>query len=101
MQTDQSLPWWRRGAFYQVYIRSFAHGNGDGIGDIAGLRSRLDHLSSLRVDALWVNPWYPSPLTDGGYDVADYTDINPLFGTLDDAKALIADARDHGIRVIV
>lgn len=101
MHNDQSPPWWRRGAFYQVYIRSFADGNGDGIGDISGLRSRLDHLSSLHVDALWVNPWYPSPLNDGGYDVADYTDINPLFGTLEDAKALIADARSRGIRVIV
>ncbi len=101
MHSQIPVPWWRRGAFYQVYIRSFADGNGDGTGDIAGIRSRLPYLASLSVDAIWVNPWYPSPLNDGGYDVADYVDINPLYGTLDEAKALIAEAGDHGIKVMV
>lgn len=94
-------PWWRHAVVYQVYIRSFADGNGDGTGDIAGLRSRLPYLASLGVDAIWVNPWYRSPMNDGGYDVADYRDINPMFGTLDEAKALIAETADRGIRLLV
>ena len=85
---------------YQVYIRSFADGDGDGTGDLAGLRSRLPYLADLGIDAIWVNPWYPSPLRDGGYDVADYRDINPLFGSLPQAEALIADCHALGIRVI-
>ena len=93
--------WWRRDVFYQIYIRSFADGNGDGVGDIAGLRSRLPYLASLGIDAIWVNPWYPSPLHDGGYDVADYRDINPLYGTLGDADLLIKGAHAHGIRVLI
>jgi alpha-glucosidase len=92
--------WWRDAVVYQVYIRSFADGDGDGTGDLAGLRSRLPYLRDLGVDAIWVNPWYPSPLRDGGYDVADYRDINPLFGTLAQAQQLIEDAHAHGIRVI-
>jgi alpha-glucosidase len=86
---------------YQVYIRSFADGNGDGTGDIAGLRSRLPYLASLGIDAIWVNPWYESPMNDGGYDVTDYRSINPLFGTLAEAKLLIDEARSHGIRLLV
>ncbi len=86
---------------YQVYIRSFADGNGDGTGDIAGLRSRLGYLSELGVDAIWLNPWYLSPLNDGGYDVADYRAIDPRYGTLVDAEALIADIHAHDIKVIV
>jgi alpha-glucosidase len=92
--------WWRHGVVYQVYVRSFADGNGDGTGDLAGLRSRLPYLRDLGVDALWVNPWYPSPLNDGGYDVADYRDIHPMFGTLVEAEALIAEAHAHGLRVL-
>lgn len=95
------LPWWRHGAVYQIYPRSFADANGDGTGDVAGIRSRLGYLRDLGVDAIWVCPWYPSPLNDGGYDVADYRDIHPLFGTLRDAEGLISDAHEHGIRVIV
>ncbi len=86
---------------YQVYVRSFADGNGDGIGDIAGLCSRLDHLARLGVDAIWVNPWYRSPLRDGGYDVADYRRINEHFGTTADAEDFIAAAAEVGIRVLV
>ncbi|HEX6257615.1 MAG TPA: glycoside hydrolase family 13 protein [Euzebyales bacterium] len=93
--------WWRDAVVYQVYIRSFADGDGDGNGDIAGLRSRLVHLRRLGVDAIWINPWYPSPMADGGYDVADYRDIEPVFGTLADAEALIADAHEVGLRVLL
>lgn len=84
-----------------MYVRSFADGNGDGTGDIPGLRSRLGYLADLGVDAVWVNPWYPSPLNDGGYDVADYRDIDPRFGTIEDAKGLIEDASSAGLRVLV
>jgi alpha-glucosidase len=93
--------WWRDAVVYQVYVRSFADGNGDGIGDLAGVRSRLPYLSDLGVDALWFNPWYPSPLADNGYDVADYRSIDPAFGNLEEAEELIAVARDLGIRTIV
>ncbi|MFI1539220.1 glycoside hydrolase family 13 protein [Streptomyces anandii] len=95
-----TAPWWRSAVIYQVYIRSFADGNGDGVGDIAGIRSRLPYLKSLGVDAIWINPWYKSPMADHGYDVADYRDIDPLFGTLGDAEQLIEEAHRHGIRVI-
>lgn len=86
---------------YQVYIRSFADGDGDGTGDLAGLRSRLAYLRDLGVDAFWVNPWYRSPLLDGGYDVADYRDIDPRYGSVEEATALIAEAADVGLRVLV
>jgi alpha-glucosidase len=84
-----------------VYVRSFADGNGDGIGDLAGVRARLPYLRDLGVDAIWFTPWYPSPMADGGYDVADYRGIDPMFGTLGDAEQLIEEAADLGIRVIV
>src|SRR5690242_20528931 len=76
--------WWRDAVIYQVYVRSFADGNGDGVGDLAGVRSRLRYLKDLGVDAIWFTPWYASPLADGGYDVADYRRIHPSFGTLED-----------------
>ncbi len=93
--------WWRGAVIYQVYPRSFADGNGDGTGDLAGVRAHLPYLAELGVDALWFSPWYPSPLADGGYDVADYRDIDPMFGTLAEAEKLIAEALDLGIRTIV
>ncbi|NUT32699.1 MAG: glycoside hydrolase family 13 protein [Hamadaea sp.] len=93
--------WWRHAAIYQIYPRSFADGNGDGVGDLAGIRSRLGYLRDLGVDAVWLSPWYVSPMADAGYDVADYRDIDPLFGTLADAEAFIAEAHDHGIKIIV
>ncbi|SEN14852.1 glycoside hydrolase family 13 protein [Nonomuraea pusilla] len=96
-----SQTWWRGAAIYQVYLRSFADGNGDGIGDLAGLRSRLTYLKDLGVDAIWLNPWYPSPMADGGYDVADYRDIEPVFGTLEEAEAFIAEAHALDIKVII
>ncbi len=92
--------WWRHGVVYQVYVRSFADGNGDGTGDIAGLRSKLGYLNDLGVDALWINPWYSSPLKDGGYDVADYRSIDERFGTLEEVEQFIAEAHELGIKVI-
>ncbi|MDQ8708058.1 alpha-amylase family glycosyl hydrolase [Streptomyces sp. LHD-70] len=96
-----STEWWRSAAIYQVYVRSFADGNGDGTGDLAGVRARLPYLAELGVDALWFTPWYLSPLADGGYDVADYRTIDPAFGTLAEAEQLIAEARALGLRCIV
>ena len=93
--------WWRDAAIYQVYVRSFADGNGDGIGDLAGIRARLGYLRELGIDAIWFSPWYPSPMADAGYDVSDYRDIDPAFGTLAEAEQLIAEAHDLGIRIIV
>lgn len=93
--------WWRDAVVYQVYVRSFADANGDGTGDLAGVRARLPYLQDLGVDALWFSPWYPSPQADSGYDIADYRSIDPAFGTLAEAEQLIADARALGIRTIV
>ncbi len=93
--------WWRRAVIYQVYVRSFADGNGDGIGDLAGVRARLEYLADLGIDAIWFTPWYVSPLADGGYDVADYRAIDPAFGSLAEAEQLIAEAGKLGIRTIV
>ena len=98
---SSSTQWWRHAVVYQVYLRSFADGDGDGTGDIGGLRSRLGYIRSLGVDAIWINPWYQSPLNDGGYDVADYRRIDPRFGSLDEATALIAEARRIGLRVLL
>ncbi|WP_219419530.1 glycoside hydrolase family 13 protein [Pseudonocardia nigra] len=99
-RTDQST-WWRDAVVYQLYIRSFADGNGDGVGDIAGIRARLGHLRDLGVDAVWINPWYPSPMADAGYDVADYRAVEPAFGTAEEAAALVEEAHALGLRVIL
>ncbi|MBB5868992.1 alpha-glucosidase [Allocatelliglobosispora scoriae] len=101
MSENVTRDWWRNAAIYQVYPRSFADGNGDGIGDLAGIRERLGYLHDLGIDAIWFSPWYPSPMADAGYDVADYRDIDPSFGTLAEAEALIAEAHALGIRLIV
>lgn len=93
--------WWRDAVVYQVYIRSFADGDGDGLGDIAGLRSRLGYLSELGVDAIWITPWYPSPMHDAGYDVADHRGIEPTYGTLTQAEALVTEAHRRGLRLLL
>jgi alpha-glucosidase len=98
---DLSKGWWRDAACYQVYVRSFADSDGDGIGDLPGITSRLPYLADLGVDALWITPFYPSPQNDHGYDVADYCDVEPLFGRLEDADQLIHRAHELGLRVIV
>ena len=93
--------WWERGIIYQIYPRSFMDTNGDGVGDLVGIRSKLDYLQWLGVDAIWISPIYPSPMADFGYDISNYTDIDPIFGTLNDFDALLADAHDRGLKVLL
>ena len=93
--------WWRDAVIYQIYPRSFADANGDGYGDLAGIISRLDHIRDLGVDAIWCSPFYRSPMKDAGYDVADYLTIDPMFGDLDDARQLIDECHQRGLRLIV
>ena len=93
--------WWRSGVIYQIYPRSFADGNGDGMGDLIGITQRLSSLSSLGIDAVWLSPFYNSPQKDAGYDVSNYIDVDPLFGTLDDFDKLVAEAHRLGIRVMI
>jgi len=100
-EAPAAAQWWRSAVIYQVYVRSFADADGDGTGDLAGVRSRLGYLRDLGVDAIWFNPWYASPLADGGYDVSDYRAIHPNFGTLHEAELLITEAAELGIRTIV
>ncbi len=95
------LPWWQDAVIYQVYPRSFADGNGDGMGDLPGISSRLEHLSGLGVDAVWLSPFYKSPQADAGYDVEDYRRVDGLFGTLADFDALLEKAHGLGLKVIV
>ncbi|AEG44685.1 glycoside hydrolase family 13 protein [Isoptericola variabilis] len=99
--SDTAREWWREAVIYQVYPRSFADSDGDGIGDIPGVTAHLDHLATLGVDAVWLSPFYRSPQKDAGYDVADYRDVDPLFGTLEDFDEMLAQAHARGIRVIV
>lgn len=98
---SDSYVWWQQGVIYHVYPRSFQDSNGDGIGDLNGITSRLDYLQRLGVDALWISPIYPSPMADFGYDVSNYTDIDPIFGTLADFDRLVAAAHGHGLRVLL
>ncbi|MGK5742432.1 glycoside hydrolase family 13 protein [Micromonospora sp. URMC 103] len=98
---DPITGWWTEAVIYQIYPRSFADADGDGIGDLPGITARLDHLVELGVDAVWLSPFYPSPQADAGYDVADYRDVDPLFGRLPDADKLITEAHARGLRVIV
>src|SRR5437660_737364 len=95
------VPWWQRGVVYQIYPRSFADGNGDGIGDLAGLRSRLSYLQWLGVDAVWLSPVYPSPMADFGYDVSNHCDVDPVFGDLDQMDQLIDECHRAGLRLML
>jgi alpha-glucosidase len=99
--SSTSDDWWRTAVIYQIYPRSFADTNADGIGDLGGIRSRLPYLAALGIDAVWMSPFYPSPLADGGYDITDHRDVDPRLGTLDDFDALVADAHGLGLRVII
>ncbi|MFP5364609.1 MAG: alpha-amylase family glycosyl hydrolase [Thermoleophilia bacterium] len=101
MTRSNSSPWWRDAIVYQVYPRSFQDTDGDGEGDLRGIAARLDHIRALGADAVWLSPVYPSPMADGGYDVADYEDIDPRFGTLADADALIAAAHARGLKLLM
>ena len=93
--------WWETAAVYQVYPRSFGDSDGDGVGDLEGIRGHLDYLEWLGIDAVWLSPFYRSPMKDFGYDVADYIDVDPLFGDLAAFDRLLADAHARGLRVIV
>src|ERR1700756_2410521 len=93
--------WWQHAVFYEIYPRSFADSNNDGVGDLNGIRSKLGYLHDLGVDAIWITPCYPSPQVDFGYDVSDYENIDPMYGTLADFDHLAADAKKQNIRIIM
>ncbi|MBB4153837.1 alpha-glucosidase [Sphingomonas jinjuensis] len=99
--SGEDAPWWRSAVIYQIYPRSFQDSNGDGVGDLAGIEARLDHLVDLGVDALWISPIYPSPMADFGYDVADYCDVDPRFGSLADFDSLTAAAHARGLKLLL
>src|SRR5580765_9069580 len=98
---ERETEWWRDAVFYEIYVRSFADSNGDGFGDLPGITQRLPYLRELGVDAVWLTPFYPSPGADHGYDVADYVDVDPLFGTLGDFDDLLRGAHEVGLRVVI
>lgn len=99
--TTHDETWWRQASVYQIYPRSFADANGDGIGDLPGITERVPYLASLGIEAVWLSPFYPSALADGGYDVDDYRDVDPRLGTLDDFDRMVEAPHAAGIRVIV
>src|SRR5512139_2682084 len=99
--THPAKPWWRGATIYQIYPRSFLDSNGDGIGDLPGILAKLDYVASLNVDAIWISPFYLSPMADFGYDIADYRAVDPIFGTLEDFDRVVARAHELGIRVII
>ena len=98
---NKNPKWWQKAVIYEVYPRSFQDSDGDGIGDIPGLISRLDYIKSLGVDAIWLGPVFKSPQDDNGYDISDYQDIDPLFGSLADMKRLLDEANARGLKIIV
>src|SRR6478735_387286 len=93
--------WWQHGVIYQIYPRSFQDSNGDGVGDLAGIRSRLDYLQSLGVGTIWLSPIYPSPMADFGYDISNYVDVHPLFGTLAELDALIDEVHHRNMKLLL
>ena len=97
----KNFRWWERGIIYQIYPRSFKDGNGDGVGDLRGIESRLDYLQWLGIDAIWISPIFPSPMADFGYDVSNYTDIDPLFGTLADFDTLLTEVHRRGMKLLL
>ncbi len=101
MATSADPLWYKDAVFYQLHVKSFADSNGDGIGDFPGLAARLDHVAALGVDCLWLQPMYPSPFKDDGYDISDYTSIHPSYGTLEDFERFLTQAHARGLRVII
>src|SRR3990167_5243107 len=99
--TDLKQPWWRGAVVYQIYPRSYLDTNGDGIGDLPGITEQLGYIARLGVDAIWISPFFRSPMRDFGYDVSDYCDVDPIFGTLADFDAMLADAHRRGLKVII
>ena len=99
--TNQSYPWWKTAVFYQIYPRSFMDANGDGVGDLEGIRQKLDYLAALGIDAIWISPIFPSPMIDFGYDVSDYCGIEPLFGCMDDFDRLLYEAHQRGLKIVL
>ena len=99
--TDSAYLWWQKGIIYQIYPRSYQDTNGDGIGDLPGIIQRLGYIKSLNVDAIWLSPMYPSPMHDFGYDVSDYTDIHPMFGTMADFDRLLDEVHQRDMKLIV
>lgn len=97
----ETAHWWQKSVIYQIYPRSFCDSNGDGVGDIPGIISRLDYLKTLGIDVIWLSPIFRSPQDDNGYDVSDYRDIDPLFGTLEDVRELFAQAKRRGMRIML
>ena len=93
--------WWRGGVIYQIYPRSYQDSNGDGIGDLPGITRRLEHIARLGADGIWLSPFFKSPMKDFGYDISDYCDVDPMFGTLADFKALVARAHELGLKVMI
>src|SRR5581483_10230613 len=100
-ESEAAAQWWRGAVIYHIYPRSFADSNGDGIGDLPGITARLEYVASLGVDAIWLSPFFKSPMKDFGYDVSDYRDVDPIFGTLKDFDALLAEAHRLDLRVII
>jgi alpha-glucosidase len=98
---QSEVKWWQQGVIYQIYPRSFMDSNADGVGDLNGIKSKLDYLSWLGVDAIWLSPVFPSPMADFGYDISDYTGIEPVFGTLADFDALLAETHNRGLKLLL